>query len=736
MTGPRPGAVAGVTAATAALALLLTLPAAGQPARAPGGPGAALVLLVVGVLAGTLQVHVRHRHRTTEAADLFWVAVAVAAVALPPVALVLVAAGGKVVSQLVLRVDPVKTLFNTAMTAASAAAVATTLDLLPRRWSLMPALALGLLAGWVVNHVAFVAVVSAAGVRSEVVSWRALGRWAAHGATTSALGILLAVAYSTDHSTILLFVVPALVLHAAGRALFSAAGERRRLSAGVEASRVLSGASRVDLGAYCRAVAAAYGSVEACLVTEPGAAPVVVGTAGTPTWLATLLDRLVDDEPRSLRLDSGPVSEVLAVRLPGRPGTLLAVAEPTGARERLPTELAFLSSSAGEVEAFLQAEDLRALAEARLSRLETVVAAVADGIVTVDADGRVLAVNAAGSAMTGRDDAAPTSGFPLADLRLLDPEGQPWSPDVSGGTTASRVQVDAGPAGVRVLDVSVAPAVLDDAPGAVLVLRDVTAAVERDRDRRRFLAGLGHELRTPLTPLLGWAQTLRRRPEILDGPVRDVVIDALGSQSQRLARLVDNLLTAVDPQAMVSRRRPVDLVELARREVDVAAEVLGPRQVRVVADGPLEVTSSPAALSHIVGNLLANVARYVPESGSALVVLRDDGDAAVLTVVDDGPGVPRESREAVFELFTHATGGEANPGAGVGLATSRSLARALGGDLVCVDPTDERLPERPPDRLPVPRGAARPGAAFRLTLPVAPSAPAPVPTHLSEQLFA
>jgi signal transduction histidine kinase len=104
----------------------------------------------------------------------------------------------------------------------------------------------------------------------------------------------------------------------------------------------------------------------------------------------------------------------------------------------------------------------------------------------------------------------------------------------------------------------------------------------------------------------------------------------------------------------------------------------------------------------------------------------------VLTVVDDGPGVPRESREAVFELFTHATGGEANPGAGVGLATSRTLARALGGDLVCVDPAEEPGAEL----LPLPRAGVRPGAAFRLTLPLAPTPAAPVSTHLSEQLFA
>jgi PAS domain S-box-containing protein len=730
----RSGGIVGVIAATTGVAVLLTAAATGAQARAPAGTAQLALLVGVLVLAGVLQVHVRHRDRTTEASDLFWVALAVCAVAFEPAALVVVTALSKLLSQALLRVDPLKAAFNTAMAAASAAAIAATLATVPQASLLLP-LALALTAGWAVNHVALVAVLSAAGVRREVVTWQALGRWATHGATTSALGIVLAVAWSADPWTVVLFAVPSLALHAAGRALVSAVGERRRLSAGAAASRVLSGGQQADLAAYCTAVAAAFGSQRACLVVAPGTRPVVVptGAATAPPWAAAAAARVEDDTAVAVAVpDEGGVTEVLAVRLPGRPGSLLAVADPTGARERLVAELAFLASAAGDLAAYLHAEGLRALADSRLSRLETVVAAVADGIVTVDAGSRVLGVNAAAARITGVDAAALQDRPALSSLGLRRVDGSPWEPDLRSAT-AVRAHVAPAAGVLRHVDVSVAPAVLDDTPGAVLVLRDVTAAVEREQARLRFLVGLSHELRTPLTPLLGWAQMLQRRPELLDGPVRDTVVDALATQSGRLARLVDNLMTAVDPRAMVTERRTVDLVEAAQLEVEHAAAVLGPRRVHVVGPGPVAVTTSPAALSHIIGNLLTNVGRYVPEQGSAVVLVRAEEGRALLTVLDDGPGVPVESREAVFTLFSHAEGGEANPGAGVGLTTSRRLARALGGDLECVDPATERagrqLLASPGSR------STGPGAAFRLSLPVVAPDPDEAAADAAGELF-
>lgn len=707
MTRP-PGAVSAVITTTAALALVLTLPFLSATPRAPGGLGERGALLGVLVLAGTLQVHVRHRNRTTEAYDLFWVALAVCAVAFPPAVLVAAAGLAKAASQGLLRVDPVKGTFNTVMTAATAAAIGATLAVLPAEGGLLAALALALAAGWVVNHLALVAVVTAAGVRREVVTWRALGRWATHGVATCSLGILLAVAWSADPATVVLFVVPALVLHAAGRALVSAAGERRRLSAGAAASRLLSSSAGTDdrglLQEYCAQVAGALGARDACLLTGPGESPVVVG-AGISSWVRRALTEVTDDEPVHLQFDAGEVSEVLAARLPGHDGTLLAVADPTGSRERPAVELAFLATTASELESFLRAQRLRALADATLARLETVVGAVADGIVTVDATGRVLAMNQAGGRITGHDPARLGPRSHLDVLGLQRPDGTAWEPDVSG-ERAARVQVRPPDGTLRHVDVSVAPAVLDDAPGAVLVLRDVSADVERDRTRTRFLVGLGHELRTPLTPLQGWAQTLRRRPEILDGPKRETMVTALETQTARLVRLVDNLLTAVDPQAMLGERRTVDLVSLAQQEVTSAGPLLGPRRVQVRADGPVPLETSPMAVRHVLNNLLANVARYVPETGTATVLIGLRDGSARLTVVDDGPGVPPDRREAVFNLFTHGTSGEANPGAGVGLTTSRTLARALGGDLTCTDPAG------------VPGGGT--GAAFQLVLPLQP----------------
>lgn len=730
MTPGRLRAVAAVIAGTTLLAVLLAAWSADTPPRFPATPLHRLALFAVLVLANTLQVHMRHRNRTTEASDLFWVALAVCAVAFGPVPLVAVAALGKLVSQVLLRVQPVKAAFNTATAGASAAAIGAVLsaaDGVP----LMPALALALAAGWAVNHVALVAVLFAAGEGREVVDRDALARWALYGLTTSVLGILLALAWTAEPTSVVLFAVPAVALHAAGRSVVSTAAERRRLSAAAEASRVLSVGTGADLAEYCSRLGTAFGSDRVFLLTGTAERPVALPDldATTPAWAREALARLETTPAVAFDLP-GDVASVLAVALPGRPGSVLAVADPTGARERPGTELAFLAGAAAEVDAFLHAQALRALAGARLSRLETVVSAVADGIVTVDGAHRVIATNRAAELITGMSPAGTDERVPLTALGLRRPDGTLWQPEAPGGDRDARVQVRAADGSVRHVDMSVAPVVLDDEPGQVLVLRDVTAAVARDRARREFIVGLGHELRTPLTPLLGWAQTVRRKPQILDGPIRDTVVEALSTQTERLARLVDNLLTAVDPQAMVSARAPVDLTEVAERQVAKAEPLLGARRVRVVADGPVVLTSSGPALDHIIGNLLSNVARYVPETGTAVVTVHQEQDRVVLVVADTGPGVPPGTRQTVFDLFSHATGSEANPGAGVGLTTSRTLARVLGGDLQCLDPADEPAAVAQ-------LGPATAGAVFRLVLPVTVSASlvAGAGERLSDALF-
>ena len=607
------------------------------------------------------------------------------------------------VSQALEQVEPRKAAFNVATAACTAGAMAFALQQLADV-PLLVALGVAHVTGWAVNHLALLAVLTAAGLRRDVVQRAGVQRWAVQGVVSGGLGLLLALAWVQTHVAVLLFVVPLAALHAAGRALVRAAAERRRLAGTAAASRVLSSGSTGDLPGYLEHLRAAFGA-QACWLQHDGSAGASVGTVQAPLehWLRALPGLLPDDQPRRFPLALPETVEVLAVRL-GADRGVLAVVDPRGERDSSRAELATTAAAAREAAAFVEAQRVRELAEHEHLRLEAVMRSVADGIVTVADDGRVLSFNPAAAAITGLTPDVALSGRTDA-LALTTPEGDVWWPRPGMRVDGVRLQLRAHSGSPRHLDVSASPALVDGVDCAVLVLRDVTARVEQERAREQFVVGLGHELRTPLTPLLGWARTLRRRPDLLDGPQRDHMVHALDTESARLARLVDNLLTAVDPSALVSARATVDLVELVDQRLRVARPQLLGRTVTVTAEGPATVTTSVAAVGQVLDNLLSNVARYTPAGSPVHVRVGLAGGAALVEVADTGPGVPAALREDIFGLFVRGGSEEANPGVGMGLAVSRSLARSLGGDLVCGDRETAD-------------GDARTGAAFRLLLPV------------------
>jgi signal transduction histidine kinase len=154
-------------------------------------------------------------------------------------------------------------------------------------------------------------------------------------------------------------------------------------------------------------------------------------------------------------------------------------------------------------------------------------------------------------------------------------------------------------------------------------------------------------------------------------------------ETVRLQRLVDDLLLLARGNADVAELRsagPVDLDDLVARQV-AARRVQGSPEFDVRGVAPAQVPGDAGQLERVVGNLLDNAVRHARRRVS--VTLADDGDHAVLTVADDGPGIPAAAREAVFERFTRlddarsADGG----GAGLGLAIAREVVVRHGGSL-------------------------------------------------------
>jgi signal transduction histidine kinase len=209
----------------------------------------------------------------------------------------------------------------------------------------------------------------------------------------------------------------------------------------------------------------------------------------------------------------------------------------------------------------------------------------------------------------------------------------------------------------------------------------------QEQARRAFVATASHELRTPLTSLDGMLELIA---DDLQGGQPDLedareLLDRARAQSRRLGRLAADLLdlSRIDADVQL-RSEPVELGELSRAvlaEFEVRESERGVVSTLEDADGPVWALGDPGSVARIIRILLDNAVRVSPAGGEVRIDLRRRPGPS-LTVCDQGPGVPEDERELIFERFKRGrdTGGQA--GFGLGLAIGRELALRMGGELV------------------------------------------------------
>jgi signal transduction histidine kinase len=211
----------------------------------------------------------------------------------------------------------------------------------------------------------------------------------------------------------------------------------------------------------------------------------------------------------------------------------------------------------------------------------------------------------------------------------------------------------------------------DEVHSLATTLNDMLARLEEAEQRQRALvADAAHELRSPLASIRLQLEVALGHP---DGQHWQETAEGVLEDTLRLSRLAEDLLALarLDERGGVpARREPVDLDEVVRRAVDRYPEV------RLTACEPVVVTGDALDLSRVLTNLLDNAVRHT--TSTVEVALTGDG---VLTVTDDGPGIPEQDRERVFNRFTRLDTGRSRDegGAGLGLAIVRETVRAHGG---------------------------------------------------------
>lgn len=221
--------------------------------------------------------------------------------------------------------------------------------------------------------------------------------------------------------------------------------------------------------------------------------------------------------------------------------------------------------------------------------------------------------------------------------------------------------------------------------GTTLVLQDVTRLLRFDELKNNLVATVAHEFRTPLTSL---RMAIHLCTEQTVGPLTEKQADLLFAareDCERLQSIVDELLdlsriqsgrielrtAELDPETVVRTAVDGQRGAAAKRKVDLRSEAL-PGIDRVVAD--------PDRIQLVLANLLGNAIRHSPEGAPVVVRARSCGAQVRFEVVDQGPGVPREYREAIFEKYFRVPGA-AGGGAGLGLFISQEIVQAHGGEI-------------------------------------------------------
>ena len=210
--------------------------------------------------------------------------------------------------------------------------------------------------------------------------------------------------------------------------------------------------------------------------------------------------------------------------------------------------------------------------------------------------------------------------------------------------------------------------------------------------RTRLLRGVSHDVKNPLGAARGYAELLELgvRGELSPEQAKFVtgIRRSIDSALAIIADLLD--LARADSGGLHVERVPADLARMAREAAEdhrAAARAAGHALECNTAAEPIRVHTDPARVRQVLGNLLTNAVKYTPAPGRITVrAERADGGPrpgawAVLRVIDTGPGIPPEQREAIFDEFTRLHDGTEIKGHGLGLAISRRVARLLGGDV-------------------------------------------------------
>jgi two-component system phosphate regulon sensor histidine kinase PhoR len=318
------------------------------------------------------------------------------------------------------------------------------------------------------------------------------------------------------------------------------------------------------------------------------------------------------------------------------------------------------------------------------ARMEAILGGMLEGVIVVNAEGRVMLANEAARRLATTDE--PVAGRHYTEL-VRHPDVGAMLGRALAGQTPDGIEFSPLRDSNRTVVARAAPIATEGARGAVLVLHDITDLRQADRMRRDFVANVSHELRTPLTAIRGYVEALQdEAPPEPDEAAR--FLEIIARQASRMERLVRDLLRLARLEA---GREPV---EPSRTEIDTlfadivtelegALEDKGQRVVTDIGPSAGALVVDTAKLHDALRNLVENAIAYAPPATTITLSSRRSDGECVITVADEGPGIPEADLARIFERFYRVDKARSREsgGTGLGLSIVKHLVGIVGGDV-------------------------------------------------------
>jgi PAS domain S-box-containing protein len=372
-----------------------------------------------------------------------------------------------------------------------------------------------------------------------------------------------------------------------------------------------------------------------------------------------------------------------------------------------------LQLSRHELALAFHSAQLRDALERERKEITAIVQGATDAIVQVDRDRRVLRVNAAAERLLGHPSAS-LLGRSCSDVfgcSEIDAHGSgdcPLAEVVATGEPIVYRESMVRRSDERMVRVAggywITPGELPETGRATAILRDISAVKAFEDLRAGFVAMVSHELRTPLALMKGYTDSLLHLE--LDERTQQGFIERLDQITARLAKLVTDILdvTHLEADPLVLERAPVLISAVVERlRADLAVVGRSGRLLIELAPTLPPVEADPARVMQVLENLVENALKYAPTETAVRIGAGVDGQWLIVTVEDDGVGIPDADRTLIFEPFHRARNvrESAVPGTGLGLHISRRLVEAHGGRLWLEDRPDGKPGTRASFSLPL-----------------------------------